>query len=59
MPLDFTFFAASKEAPQTAQEEGATPQLPLCLQFLLSSLMPPPIPAPPPPAAQTLLLRHP
>lgn len=41
MPLDFTFFAASKEAPQNAQKEGATPQLSLCLQFLLSSLMPP------------------
>lgn len=47
MPLDFTFFTASKEAPapQNAQEEWANPRL--CLQFLPSSLLcPSPLPFP-------------
>lgn len=41
MPLDFTFFAASKEAPQNAQKEKFNLQLSLCVQFLPSSLLSP------------------
>ena len=50
MPLNFTFFTASKEASQNAQKNRPIPQLSLCLQFLPSSLLSPallPLPQPP------------
>ena len=55
-PLDFTFFTASKEAPQNTQKEWANPQLSLCLHFIAPFPVAPSS-APPPPASETLLLK--